>query len=265
MKCTFGDFGEDSVHRINPCLRIHFQELDHFHPVGQEFTPHEAVSEQYLPANVDDVEKFAQKEMKGPKIVMFDVFEQIIGQLLLSTGSGRCFIPRSPKVQSLDDIFDFVIVQHLPHGVRSVKHHRLSEQYKGNPLIISVVLELVRVVMGTQTLTNKFVLQSRIVEELGYGVSRRYEAVTVDHFGGDDRWYDAFLDALNVIPGTLHNRHEDGRAHQQDESGSVVQAEDGRINPHFTRTDLDDRFQFAECQHQVDNLHNISKFTCYTY
>ena len=70
MEHTLGHLGKDPGHGINPVLRIHRWELDHFGSVFGELSAEEGVSEEDLADNVDEVERLAEKELERPHLMI---------------------------------------------------------------------------------------------------------------------------------------------------------------------------------------------------
>ena len=142
MEDALGDPGEDLGHGIYPELvRLH-----HLQHSGQavlgELPAEEAVGEEHLADHVDEVEAVGEEHLYAPGVVDAHALNEVGGQVTLR------LLPLLPveneEMEAANDPLDLVTFSNLVDNVGDVEHDALEEEHKGDPLVVGLQGDLVR-------------------------------------------------------------------------------------------------------------------------
>lgn len=119
MERTFGDFRKHAGHRIAALLRFHLREAQHVTAVRRELTTQEIIHEVDLHKHVDEIQRLADEEAEGIKVVTIQILGEIIQQNLLSLFFA--FIVDDGTVEIQHEHLDATTFPGLPQVARNVK------------------------------------------------------------------------------------------------------------------------------------------------
>ena len=221
---ALGHPGEHPGHRVGPALLLHLNKGGRVDPVLGELVAEEAVGEEDLTDDVDQVETVGEEDVDGPAVVFSERLHQVAGQgfdSLLSV----LFIEVEPG-QASQQPPHLPILHRLEDVVREVEHDSLQEEDEGDPLVVGLVGDLVSllVVLPHSGVDEGLAPLPRKMS--GQGEGAHDEAVGVHDVLGDGPvvWV-SVLDAgdVNPIPDILHTGHQDAANQEDDARHSIME------------------------------------------